>query len=115
MSKKILYLLPIIFVFILSGCGKQPAPQNTKTENTPPDTVMINHFIFEPASLTVDAGTTVTWKHNDSVAHTIVSPNLFESKTLNRGDVFTFDFATAGEYDYYCSIHPSMKGKIIVK
>ncbi len=105
----------VIFAFAFNGCGEQPAPQDTKTEEIPADTVMINHFIFEPEELTVEVGTTVTWEHNDNVAHTIVSPNLFESETLDRGDNFTFKFTTPGEFSYYCSIHPSMKGKIIVK
>lgn len=114
MMKKFIFLL-VVSATILSGCGYQGVPQEKTVTAVPVNTVMINHFIFEPSELTVAVGTTVTWKHNDSVAHTIVSPNVFESKVLNRGDNFTFTFTAPGEYNYHCSIHPSMTGKIIVK
>ena len=101
----------LFFIFILvmlAGCS------NKTTDVKEGDTITINHFVFEPKELTVVEGTTVTWLHNDNVAHTIVSPSLFESSVLNKGDKFTFTFTKKGEYEYYCSIHPSMRGRIIV-
>ncbi|MFA6992952.1 MAG: cupredoxin domain-containing protein [Candidatus Gracilibacteria bacterium] len=77
--------------------------------------VTISNFAFAPQTLTVDAGTTVTWRNDDDVPHTIVSSGLFSSATLNTGDSFSFKFETPGEYNYSCGIHPSMTGIIIVK
>ena len=108
MIKRVLFF--IFILVMLAGCSNQ----TTGTTETKGGTITINHFVFEPKELTVAEGTTVTWLHNDNVAHTIVSPSLFESNVLNRGDKFTFTFTKKGEYEYYCSIHPSMRGKIIV-
>lgn len=75
----------------------------------------IENFAFEPKELTVNAGTTVTWKQKDSMFHKVISTNLFQSTDLNIGDTFTFTFTTTGEFNYYCMIHPFMTGKIIVR
>ena len=111
MRSTFLYL--VLMAVLISGCSPQVVED--KAAPAEPNTIQINHFVFEPQELTVDAGTTVTWKHNDNVAHTVVSAGLFESETLARGDVFTFTFLERGEYEYHCSIHPSMTGKVIVK
>ena len=113
MAEKIISVFLILIMVLISSCSGQPIKEEAVPEEG--NTVMINHFVFEPQELIVDIGATVTWKHNDNVVHTIVSLGLFESETLNRGDEFTFTFSEKGEYDYYCSIHPSMTGKIIVK
>jgi len=76
--------------------------------------VSIKSFAFNPSVLTVKAGTTVVWTNEDSAPHTIKS-DLFTSNNLNKGDFFAFKFANVGTYDYICSIHPSMKGQIIVE
>ena len=83
--------------------------------NTSANTITIENFSFKPDVLNVKIGDIVIWRQDDSAVHTIVSYNLFESPTLNRGDEFVYAFQTAGEYDYHCGIHPSMKGKIIVQ
>lgn len=90
-----------------AGVVESPVAESNK--------VMINHFVFEPKEIAVSVGTTVVWSHNDNVAHTIVSPGLFESQVMKRGDEFSFTFDKSGEYAYYCGLHPSMTGKIIVK
>ncbi len=118
MFKKISLLL-VFLPFILTGCGNQTITTNTTTTSntitTSSNSVTIQNFAFTPQELTVTAGTTVTWTNNDNMIHTIVSQNLFESKILNKGDKFSFTFTTLGEFDYICDIHPSIKGKIIVK
>jgi len=77
--------------------------------------VEISGFAFNPSSLTVAKGTTVTWTNNNNVAHTIVSDSgAFSSSELAKGGSFSFTFDSPGEYPYHCSIHPSMKGKVIV-
>ena len=78
--------------------------------------VGMDHNTFIPAEITVVPGTTVTWVNNEAMPHTVVDSNKgFRSKTLAKDASFSFTFATAGDYDYLCSIHPNMKGKVIVK
>ena len=81
-----------------------------------PATVQIDNFAFTPATLTVTAGTTVTWKNEDDSPHRIGDKNgTFKSAALDTDDSFSYTFAAPGEYPYICTIHPYMVGKIIVK
>lgn len=78
--------------------------------------VTIDNFSFTPQEITVQAGTTVTWTNQDDVPHTVVSnDSKFKSKALDTDDKFSFTFKEAGTYDYYCSVHPKMTAKVIVK
>jgi len=79
--------------------------------------IKIDNFSFAPATLTVPAGATVTWVNHDDVPHIVVSKNGkdFKSPVMDTDQKFTHSFARAGTYDYYCSIHPMMIGKVIVK
>ena len=63
------------------------------------------------------AGTTVTWVNEDDTPHTVVSDDrkTFRSKPLDTDDRFSFTFTTPGTYGYFCSIHPHMTGKVVVK
>jgi plastocyanin len=82
----------------------------------PVATVSMDHNTFIPGEITVAPGTTVTWVNNEAMPHTVVVPSQgFRSKTLVKDAQFSFTFTTPGDYDYLCSIHPSMKGKVIVK
>ncbi|MFG1343410.1 cupredoxin family copper-binding protein [Xanthobacter autotrophicus DSM 431] len=79
-------------------------------------TVSIDNFTFSPAEVTIVPGTTVTWVNNDDIPHSVVDKKLsFRSKALDTEDRFSFTFTNAGDYDYFCSLHPHMVGKIIVK
>jgi plastocyanin len=81
-----------------------------------PATVKIDNFTFAPATLTVTAGTTVTWKNEDDSPHRIGDKNgTFKSAALDTDDTFSHTFAAPGEFPYICTIHPYMVGKIIVK
>src|SRR5215217_1689317 len=82
-----------------------------------PVTVKIANFTFAAPVVTVAPGTLVTWVNEDDIPHTIVAADnkAFRSKVLDSGDKFSFTFAAAGTYGYYCSIHPHMTGKIVVK
>jgi plastocyanin len=78
--------------------------------------VKIDNFTFSPATLTVALGTTVTWTNDDDIPHTVMAKDkAFRSKPLDTGNQFSFTFATPGEYAYFCSLHPHMVGKVIVK
>lgn len=86
--------------------------------NAAPATAMvkIGNFTFSQQNLTVKPGTTVTWENDDDIPHTVVAKNLtFKSKVLDTGERFSFTFAKAGQFVYFCSIHPHMTGSIIVK
>lgn len=108
---------------------KEPTPPATESAPTPaksPVTVTeekpvvesrsisIQNFTFNPSTLTVKKGTKVTWTNNDSAHHQIKS-SAFSSDSLSNGQSFSFTFSNVGAFDYICSIHPSMTGKIIVE
>lgn len=80
--------------------------------------VKIDNFTFGPGTLTVPVGTTVTWINKDDIPHTVVSTDdskTFKSKVLDTDEKFTFTFSKAGNYPYFCSIHPKMTGKVVVQ
>ena len=79
-------------------------------------TARIDNFTFEPATLTVKAGTTVTWINEDDIPHTVVATNrAFRSKALDTDDKFSFTFTTPGTFEYFCSLHPHMQGSVVVE
>jgi amicyanin len=81
-----------------------------------PDAVTIDNFTFGPKELTVRVGTTVKWVNHDDIPHNVVNKDkVFRSKALDTDDSYSFTFASAGTYDYFCGLHPQMQGKIIVK
>ena len=77
--------------------------------------VTIDNFVFEPGKLTIKAGTTVTWTNRDDIPHAIVSAGKFRSKALDTDNSFSFTFTAAGDYPYFCSLHPHMTGTIKVE
>ena len=88
-----------------------------KAAPAPPATaVTIGNFTFKAPVVSVKPGTLVTWTNDDDIPHTVVSKDgLFKSKVLDTGDRFSFTFAKAGQFGYFCSLHPHMTGTIIVK
>jgi plastocyanin len=79
--------------------------------------VKIDNFSFTPATLTVSAGTTVTWVNHDDVPHTIVSSEgkTLKSPVMDTDEKFSYTFTKPGTYPYYCGIHPKMTAKVIVQ
>ena len=106
------------FALIGAGCNNAPTTNTTTPDTTTTPTtgqaVTIQNFAFSPATLTVNAGSTVTWTNQDTVAHDVKGTD-FQSTTLNTGDTFQFTFDKAGTYEYICGLHPTMKGTIIVE
>jgi plastocyanin len=81
-------------------------------------TVMIRGFKFEPATVTVSQGDTVEWKNDDIVPHTAtegVSKPSFDSGTIEMGAAWRYIARNKGTYDYTCTFHPRMEGKLIVQ
>jgi plastocyanin len=86
------------------------APANTSIE------IKIDNFSFMPGDITVAAGTTVTWVNHDDVPHTVrTTDGTIKSKALDTDDKFSMTFDKPGTYEYFCSIHPKMTAKVVVK
>jgi len=78
--------------------------------------VAIKSFKFTPADITVNVGDTIVWTNEDSVPHTVESPDgTLRSNELSKGDTYKHTFAKAGEYNYICGIHHSMHGSVTVQ
>lgn len=107
--------------FILSkNSSYAPASSNSNPSsisNPDKNTVEIQNFAFVPTELTISVGDTVTWENKDSASHTILSDSGTEisSGSLSMGQTYAHTFNAAGIFSYHCSIHPSMKAKIIVQ
>ena len=119
MNIKLLVVAGLLAVlFFASGCVGQSQTQKQATT----ETITIQDFAFNPATLTINAGTTVIWENKDSVLHDVtndagsdvVAGQLFDID-IEPGQSGSHTFAEAGEYPYHCDIHPSMTGKIIVE
>jgi plastocyanin len=75
----------------------------------------IDNFTFKPDTITVPVGTTVVWENDDNIVHTVVSRDgAFRSPALDTEDKFSFTFDKTGTFEYFCSLHPYMKAKIVV-
>ena len=78
--------------------------------------VQVDNFTFSPGTLTVSVNSAVTWVNKDDIPHVIASNGgLFKSKALDTDQKFSYTFTKAGTYPYYCTIHPKMEGKIVVR
>lgn len=92
------------------------AAQMAGEEKSGTNAVTIDNFSFGPMQLEVPVGTQVTWINKDDVPHTVVSvDHKFKSRALDTDEKFSFTFQDAGTYEYFCSVHPKMTGKIVVK
>ncbi len=87
------------------------------SEKAAPHVVTIDNFSFLPRTVTVSVGATVTWINRDDVPHTVLSTDkkTLVSPALDTDEKFSYTFTAAGTNDYYCSVHPHMKGTIIVQ
>ena len=80
------------------------------------DGVNLPAYSFSPARIEVKRGTTVNWINEDPItAHTVYGSNdLFASQLIPPNGKFSFTFDAVGTYGYQCSIHPWMKGEVVV-
>ncbi len=121
--KKILFIGLVLVAVLTSGCTQPNVNINITVQQggaTPTgataNTVTIQNFAFNPVTVTISKGQTVTWTNMDSVSHTITSTTGdFDSGLISSGKTFSHTFNTAGTFEYSCTIHPSMQhGKVIV-
>ena len=92
-----------------SGASQSPAA----------GTINIRDMMFTPSQITIQKGGTVTWTNNDTTTHTVID-DLAGVGGPNSGDIapgsnYSFTFLKTGSFQYHCSIHPSMRGTIVVK
>ena len=113
----------------MMACGGESDRVAPQTDQ--PD-VAIATFAFTPKTFTVELGTSVTWRNDDDILHTVTSgrprkqgvpgvtpdvdarPDGLFDRDLELDDTFDYEFTERGEYSYYCDIHSGMRGKIIV-
>jgi plastocyanin len=109
----------LVLTCMFSGCTSAQSPPTTPATAGGSNQIAIKNFAFSPASLTIKSGTPVTWTNQDGAPHQIASdpgaPVAFKSESLANGASYQFTFTKPGTYSYYCTIHPSMKGTIIVQ
>jgi amicyanin len=99
--------------------GMQSPPASATTADAPAPqggtAVAISDFKFNPATLTVPVGATVTWTNKDEEPHTVAAKDgSFHSPGIDTNGNYSFTFTTPGSYDYTCSIHPFMTGTVVV-
>lgn len=117
----VLIAVASVMILISPTSQAQHEAGSAKLVGTAPGTetapqVMIDNFVYSPVPLTVKVGTTVTWINHDDIPHTVDSTQgKFKSAALDTDDKFEFRFTEAGEYPFFCRIHPKMTGKVIVQ
>lgn len=93
-----------------AGCASQGSAEPPPSVEGP--VVAVRDYEFEPASLTVDAGATVTWVWEGTASHDVVGQG-FETPDQSSG-TFRHTFDKPGMYAYECTIHPGMEGTVVV-
>ena len=77
--------------------------------------VWIQNMTFDPSSITVTAGTTVTWTNKDAIGHTVTSDSgFFDSGNIGTNGTYSYMFATEGTFNYHCKVHPAMIASVTV-
>lgn len=106
--ERLSYIITLLVIGLLLGVTSAGAQSNQQT-------VSIRDFSFQPAQLSVEPGTTVTWTNEGNEPHTVTADNgLFDSRMLYPGDSYSVQFDGMGTLSYYCTLHPSMTGGITV-
>ena len=106
--QRLSYIITLLVIGLLLGVTSAGAQSNQQT-------VSIRDFSFQPAQLSVEPGTTVTWTNEGNEPHTVTADNgLFDSGVLYPGDSYSVQFDGMGTLSYYCTLHPSMTGGITV-
>ena len=101
----------------LASAGRSANPGSAPQKMV---TVTIRSFKFEPATVTVNVGDTVEWKNDDIVPHTATADGeaqkpVFDSGTIQTGATWRYLARNKGTYNYTCTLHPNMKGELIVQ
>ena len=107
--KKIICLILTLFLISCAAPTSQEIPAGAIQ-------VDIKDFAFNPDPIRIKAGQTIVWINQDSVGHTVTAVDgSWDSGDLFKGQSWSQTFNSAGEFEYYCALHPDMKGKVIVE
>jgi plastocyanin len=103
-----------LFIVLLAAVGVTNSCKKT-TDVPGVNEVFIQGMAFTPATITVAAGTTITWTNKDGLAHTVTSnTGLFDSQSMSSDGVYTHLFSTVGTFPYHCTFHPTMTATVKV-
>jgi plastocyanin len=106
-------------ILALAGCGSgstDPYGGGNPPPPTDPNTIVISGMSYTPASKTITAGTTITWKNNDGVVHSSTSnTGVWDTGAIPAGGSRTATFNTPGTFPYHCTYHSGMSGTIVVQ
>ena len=111
------YIVLTIIMILLSVLLMGATSCSTSKTITPASGSVVNivNFAFSPGTLTIKAGTTVTWTNNDSTTHTVtLDDGSCDAGQVKAGSTGSLTFGVAGTYPYHCAIHPTMKGTVVV-
>lgn len=115
----LLFPLPRIALLIALGAPLPCLADTATAETAAPakvQKVAIRGFAFAPQVITVAPGTTIMWTNEDEDPHTVTANGKsFHSTAMDTGERFSFTFTRPGEFAYFCSLHPHMTGKVVVK
>jgi plastocyanin len=101
----------VLLLALLAAGGK-----SVRAGSQEPHAVKIDNYSFTPQTITVPAGTTVTWVNADDVPHTVAATDLaFHSKAMDTDEQYSHTFDQPGTYKYFCTVHPKMTGTIVVE
>jgi plastocyanin len=115
-NKLWIFAAAVLAIALGSSAGLRANAALGDAKGTPEATVTIDNFSFSPATITLPMATTVRWTNADDIPHTVVSDDkTFKSKVLDTDEQFAYTFTKPGTYSYFCSIHPKMTGKIVVR
>jgi plastocyanin len=97
--------------------GSAPIPPDAIVITIPSGASVQGNPAYEPATAQVSIDQTVAWKNDDSTQHTATSGKLFDSSLISPGDSYTIaaEKIGAGEHVYSCTVHPFMKGTLVIK
>ena len=119
MNKRLMYtVIGIIIVLVLAIGGYFAFSNKSNTNNNaiPTGTVVISQEVFDPGTITISKGDSVTWENKDSIDHTVVADDgSFDLGTVAGGASVKHIFSQTGTFKYHCSIHTFMKGSVVVK
>jgi plastocyanin len=106
----------VILIAMAVGQARAYGPTLAGEKPAAETAIKIDNFTFSPVTVTVPVGSTVRWTNHDDIPHTVVSEDKsIKSKAMDTDEAFSYTFTKAGTYVYFCSIHPKMTGKIVVK
>ncbi|MGM0365002.1 MAG: cupredoxin domain-containing protein [Actinomycetota bacterium] len=123
----LLIVLSALFILMLASCQTDISPAETEAEQEPviaetgEAQIEMRNTMFNPDTLTIEQGTTVTWTNEDNLIHTVTSgtrdneTGIFDSGDITRGETFSYTFNEIGTFEYFCRPHIGMKGTIEVE